>query len=111
MDSELIIIALYLNVQGQTRSQAEKHVYETKDYIDDIFGGVHQTIKTIVIPSHDVDTRIECIYPNNKKSIDNGVINSIYEELLKDKYDTVSYNNINNIIRKVKIERLLKKSS
>lgn len=112
MNNELIIVALYLNLQGQSRQRADQHIWEIKKYIEEIFDDVYQTVKVIVIPTQGQDTKIECIYPsNNNPSTHESVICNIYEELLKSKYDSVSMSNINTVIRKVKIKKLLKRSS
>lgn len=111
MKDDLIILAIYINVEGMSRLHTEKVINHFMDYINDSFSGTKQTIKTIVLPVTDGQhTKIECIYPHNNYIKDNGDIIGLYEELLKHEYDDISMKNLKIIIRKLKIKKLLKRS-
>lgn len=111
MKDELIILAIYINVDGMSRQHTEKVINNFMEYINDSFSDTKQTIKTIVLPITDGQpTKIECVYPNNNYKAENGAIIDIYEELLKHEYNDISMNNLKIIIRRLKIKKLLKRS-
>lgn len=112
MFKQLIIFTLYINVDRYSHQHTEQIMYELNNNIEDIFRdvGTQYNIKTIILPVENQPTKFECVFPNNPKNIDDMMI-PFYEELLKKEYDELSMSNLKTIMRKVKINRLLKKGS
>lgn len=111
MEKELIILAIYINVHGMSRQQAQQSMHELISNYDDMYKDVNKDIKTYWFPVTDNEqTRVECIYPvaSINSNID-GIIESelikIYKALLNGSNEEAK-DIIMDIERKLKLNKL-----
>lgn len=67
MKKELIILAFYFDIANMTRQQAQQHISEYIQVVEETFDEEelkeYYNIKTFFLPTN--YTKIECIYPTN----------------------------------------------
>jgi len=111
MDKELIILAIYINVGGLSRQQAEQQLYQLIKNYEDMYKDINKDIKVYWFPvSDNQETRVECIYPPspiNNGNIENELL-KIYKLLVNSKNDEAK-DIIREIERKLKINKLKNK--
>lgn len=78
-EKELIILAIYININGLSRQQAEQQISTFIDNYKDMYKDLNKEIKTYWFPTKEQETKVECIYPP-PSIINNGYIEN---ELLK----------------------------
>ena len=116
MDKELIIFVCYINVDGQSRQQAEQRLYELIQLHKEDYSKVEdKEIITHWFPVLNQETRIECIYPvinsSNVGIVENGLL-LFYKSLIDNKYN----NNdeiktaIIHLERKLKLKTIIDKN-
>ena len=111
MEKELIILAIYINVDGLTRQQAEKQIYELIKNYENMYKDINKDVKIYWFPVSGVQqTRVECIYPPapiNNGNLENELL-KIYKLLVNSKNDEAK-DIIREIERKLKINKLKNK--
>jgi len=109
MDKELIILAIYINVEGQSRSSAEQQMHNTMKYYETMYDGVNKDVKIYWFPSN--ETKVECIYPPVKLSsadAENELL-KIYKLLLNAQPEEAK-EMVRGIERKLKLQNLKESS-
>lgn len=79
MDKELIILAIYINVDGSSQLQLKQQMYSLVQSYENMYKDINKDVKVYWFPvKNPQETRVECIYPPSP--INNG---NIENELLK----------------------------
>jgi hypothetical protein len=113
-DKELIILAIYINVDGKSRSYAQKKMYELTQIYHKEFNTIPNKycIKTLWFPTENKETRVECVYPLANIISKEGIIEN---ELLKIYKLLSNYKNdeakeiVQDLERKLKFKKIIKK--
>lgn len=103
---QLVILVAYIKSDNVSRSTFDNMKSYMQNSMNDNFKNLkNENIKWFILPSD--RTEIKCIYPNVNSNINDPIID-FYDTLINYKYDNISKRNINHILRKIKIKRLLK---
>lgn len=105
---------LYVNVDGFDMSSVDKFIYNLNDQLTSLYDDIDTdkyTIKNITIPVRNQDTKYECVYSDTTQSQTENYMVMFYNEIIKNNFDTITMSNINNIMRRIKIKKLLKKTT
>ena len=65
METEIIILAYYLNISNIPSIEIDEYLYRIHENFDMIEWPEGSFVKTFIIPVNDQRTRIECIFPIN----------------------------------------------
>lgn len=111
MEKELIILAIYINVNGLSRQHTQQHIHQFIMDYKDMYKDINKDIKIYWFPvSDNQETRVECIYPPapiNNGNLENELL-KIYKLLVNSKNDEAK-DIIREIERKLKINKLKNK--
>jgi intein/homing endonuclease len=110
MDKELIILAIYINVDGLSHQCVEEEIYNLSKEYENIYNDTNKNIKVYYLPVTNQETRIECVYPPvpiNNGNIENELL-KIYKLLINLKNDKAK-DLIMDIERKLKLKNLINK--
>jgi hypothetical protein len=87
MEKDLIILAIYINIDNNSAVRARELLYEMKAQTTKIFEDTDKNIKILWFPIHDRETKVECVYPPVSLSLQNEeakeIIKQIEEKLKK----------------------------
>lgn len=106
-EKELIILAIYINVQGRSHSQAQQIMDNVITNYQSTFDDLkNKNIKTLFFPITDGVTRVECIYPisNNNGNVESELI-KLYKALLSSSDEEVKEIML-NVERKLKLIKI-----
>lgn len=108
MEKELIILAIYINVGGLSRQQAEQCIFDLIKAYEDLYKDINKNVKVYWFPvDGNQQTRVECVYPPapiNNGNIENELL-KIYKLLLNGSKDDAN-DIIRDIERKIKISKI-----
>lgn len=108
MDKELIILAIYVNVDGLSRQYAQQCIHNLISQYEEMYKDINKDIKIYWFPvSKSQETRVECIYPPapiNNGNIENELL-KIYKLLLNSKKNE-AIEIMQHIERRLKINKL-----
>ncbi len=113
-DKELIILAIYINVDGKSRAYAQQMMDELTQLYNKEFNNIPNKycIKTLWFPSQNQETRVECVYPLANIISKEGIIEN---ELLKIYKLLSNYKNdeakeiVQHLERKLKFKKIIEK--
>lgn len=80
----MIILALYVDIVGLSNSAAREQLESVSAHVNRIFESAPEVIKTVVIPG--IETKLECVYPNNFAPEDSARILELFESIEKKIY-------------------------
>jgi len=108
MDKELIILAIYINVEGKSRAYAEQAMFDMMKQYEGVYDNVNKEIKTYILPSN--ETKVQCVYPpsNNNGDSENELL-KVYKLLLANQPEEAK-EMVRAIERKLKLHTLTKKT-
>lgn len=110
MDKELIILAIYINVDGMSRSHSQQEMHQLISMYKDMYDDVNKDVKVYWFPSN--ITKVDCIYPPPNVVGDSNVVENelikIYKLFLSSK-DGEAKDLISHIEKKLKLNKLFKK--
>lgn len=108
-EKELIILAIYVNVDGMSRHGAETQLQYFIDAYQDLYNDTDKNVKVYWLPITKSDTRVECVYPPPSIQATSGDIENellkLYKLLLSSK-DSDMKNILKNFERKIKLSKL-----
>jgi len=119
-EKELIILAIYINIDGLSVQRAKQTIHEIISMYSQMYNDTNKNVKMYWLPVRDQQTKVECIYPppnvigNSKTIIENELL-KIYKILssANTKINPSLKENIKNIIkgfeRKLKLINLMNK--
>ena len=112
MDKELIILAIYINVDRLSRTRADQVMHNFVSMYTEMYKDINKDVKVYWFPSK-TETRVECVYPppnisGSKEVIENELL-KIYKMFLNF-HDEEAMEVIRNIERKLKLSNISKKS-
>lgn len=109
MEEELIILAVYINVDGMSSSQTDAMIMNFKNiYLDNFKDVQGKKIKTLYFPVKNQETKVECIYPvRSVPNVESELLN-LYKLLLngQTKDDVEVKELILDVERKLKLLKL-----
>lgn len=114
MESKLIVFVLYLNVDGYSQQHVAQILTELNKQLNDMYSDLDSdkyTIKNMTIPVRDQETKYDCVYSDATQPKTDNYMLMFYDEIIKSRFDALTMTNINNIMRRIKIKKLLKKST
>lgn len=108
MEKELIILAIYINVNGLSRQHTQQQIHEFIMDYKDMYKDINKDIKIYWFPVNgEQQTRVECVYPPtpiNNGNIENELL-KIYKLLLNGKNNEAK-EIMQHIERRLKINNL-----
>lgn len=109
MEKELIILVVYINVDGLSRQGVNEYLFQIELSYKNMYDDTDKNIKTYYLPvNNHQETKIECIYPFNKQiSLETEFLKLykiISESSIKDEYKE----EVDNIINEMKIKLNIK---
>jgi len=111
MEKELIILAIYINVSGQSRNRAEQMIYDFIKNHEDAYKDINKDVKVYYFPSD--ETRVDCVYPPPNIAGDSNVVENellkIYKLLLNSENGEAK-ELIRHIEKKLKLSSLIQKT-
>jgi hypothetical protein len=108
MEKELIILAIYINIEGMPVSQARQSMQQIKNQYDYMYNDTNKDVKVYWFQSN--ETKVECIYPPmtyNGNNFENELL-KIYKLIFSSQPEDVK-NMLSNIEKKLKLNKLLNK--
>ena len=109
MDKELIILAIYINVEGLSRNSAEQEIYNFMKMHDNMYDDTNKDVKIYWFPGK--ETKVECIYPPvrlDSATVENELL-KIYKLLLSAQPEEAK-EMVRKIERKLKLHNLKESS-
>lgn len=107
MDKELIILAIYINVNGCSMSQVQRQMNDIIQTYSNMYNDTNKNVKVYWIPVRDQETKIECIYPFqhiNDGNVENELL-KIYKLIVNSKNEEVK-EIVKDIERKLKFKKI-----
>lgn len=107
MEEELIILAVYVNVNGLSKVQVDSMMREIVSNYEITFEDIlTKKIKTLFFPIQEGQTRVECIYPNSKYNgeVESQIIN-LYKAILNSSDEQIK-DFVQELERKLKLIKL-----
>lgn len=110
-EKELVILVIYINVDGLTQQQAKQQIYTFMKGYEDMYNKTNKDIKTYWFPTKN-ETKVECIYPPPNISNGNGILENellkIYKVLLSASKEDMK-DILKNFERRLKLTTLVNK--
>jgi len=109
MDKELIILAIYINVEGLSFLRGERQMHEIMKHYESMYKDINKDIKVYWFPGK--ETKVECIYPPvrlDSASAENELL-KIYKLLLSAQPEEAK-EMVRKIERKLKLQNLKESS-
>ncbi|MFA5586578.1 MAG: hypothetical protein WDA02_08550 [Saccharofermentanales bacterium] len=109
MDKELIILAIYINMDGLSQQRVNQLMTTFMDTYKNFYSDINKEVKIYYLPVTNQETKVECVYPPapiNNGNIENELL-KIYKLLVNLKNDEAK-ELIVDIERKLKLKNLIK---
>lgn len=110
MDKELIILAIYINMDGLSYQRVKQLMSTFISNYENLYNDTNKNVKIYYIPVTNQETKVECVYPPNPindGNIENELL-KIYKLLSNLKNDEAK-ELIMDIERKLKLKNIINK--
>jgi len=108
MDKELIILAIYINVDGLSNQRVQNIIQSFINSYENMYNDLsNKIVKIYYLPVNNQETKVECIYPPspiNNGNIENELL-KIYKLLVNSKNNEAK-DIIRDIERKLKLSKI-----